>query len=396
MKVLLLAMLTAFLALAGPAVAQSQSPAAEEFVGPFASWRQVHCTGGDDTALLQNELDTLGRSGSPVLYINAGLCRITATLRLGQGAGATGGVQNVSVLGHDPADTTILWAGPRGGKMFEVDGVGHSRFGRLTWDGGGLADIAYIDQTASGQNYFPTGVRHEDEVFRNLSGVAFYLGAANTGTSEWEYMRMQFIGPMQAGIFLANANTLDHWVWDSLFQNVLWGVTNYLPERGAKGGGGDFAINRSNFLDGGSDVGFGNVQPFGSSRWNYSRGAQHHINGVGVGRVNASWTSLGETIIDPTSDSPAAEANNGPIGFIGDTFRGGKSAGHARRSRGLLLDGLPRRPVGVQQHLFERPAGAVCDPLSRVLRPDPRWPGRQERPGDRRSRVRSTCRPRRQ
>ena len=49
-------------------------------------------------------------------------------------------------------------------------------------------------------------------------------------------MRMQFIGPMQAGIFLGNANTLDHWVWDSLFQNVLWGVTNYIPERGANGG----------------------------------------------------------------------------------------------------------------------------------------------------------------
>jgi hypothetical protein len=32
-------------------------------------------------------------------------------------------------------------------------------------------------------------------------------------------------------------------------------------------------------------------------------------------------------ILDPTADSPASEANNGPIGFIGDTFRGGKSEG---------------------------------------------------------------------
>ncbi len=327
MKVLLAAIVIALVALGSPAFAEVQPQAPEEFVGPFPSWRQVQCTGGDDTALLQNELNTLGRSGSPVLYIKAGLCRITSTLRLGQGAGAPGGVQNVSVLGHDPADTTILWAGPRAGKMFEVDGVGHSRFGRLTWDGGGLADIAYIDQTNSGENYFPTGVRHEDEVFRNISGVAFYLGAGSAGTSEWEYMRMQFLGPMQAGIVLANANTLDHWVWDSLFQNVSWGVTNYVPERGVNGGGGDFAVNRSNFLNGGSDLAFGNVQPFGSSRWNYSLGAQHHINGVGVGRVNASWTSLGETIIDPIADSPAAEADNGPIGFIGDTFRGGKSEG---------------------------------------------------------------------
>jgi hypothetical protein len=320
-----LAVLTAAVALPGHAQPQTQPP--EEFVGPFASWRQIQCTGGDDTALLQNELNTLGRSGSPVLYINAGTCRITATLHLGQGAGGSGGVQNVSVLGHDPHDTTILWAGPVGGKMFEVDGVARSRFGRLTWDGGGKADIAYIDQTNSGENYFPTADRHEDEIFRNINGVAFYLGAGNTGTSEWEYMRMQFIGPMQAGIFLGNANTLDHWVWDSLFQNVTWGVTNYIEQRSANGGGGDFAVNRSNFLNGGSDIAFGNVQPFGSSRWNYSKGSQHHINGVGVGKVNASWTSLGETILDPASDSPAAEADNGPIGFIGDTFRGGKSEG---------------------------------------------------------------------
>ena len=143
--VAVLALLAAIFTL--PGFAQLQSQAVEEFVGPFPSWRQVQCTGGDDTALLQNELDTLGRSGSPVLYIQPGVCRITSTLRLGQGAGATGGVHYVSMLGHDPADTTILWAGPRGGKMFEVNGVAHSRFGRLTWDGGGLADMAYIDRT---------------------------------------------------------------------------------------------------------------------------------------------------------------------------------------------------------------------------------------------------------
>src|SRR5258708_3846974 len=142
------------------------SVALEEFVGPFPSWRQVQCGGVDDTTMLQNELDTLGRSGSPVLYIKTGTCKITTTLRLGQGAGSqAGGVQNVTVLGHDPSDTKILWAGPAGGKMFEVDGVGHSRFGRLTWDGGGNADIAYFDATNNSQPYFPTGVRHEDEVF---------------------------------------------------------------------------------------------------------------------------------------------------------------------------------------------------------------------------------------
>src|SRR5262249_59999232 len=84
----------------------------EEFVGPFASWRQVQCTGADDTAMLQNELDTLGRRGSPVLYLQAGTCRVTSTLRLGRGAGGQDGGMHVAILGHHPSDTRIVWAGP--------------------------------------------------------------------------------------------------------------------------------------------------------------------------------------------------------------------------------------------------------------------------------------------
>src|SRR4030081_1772900 len=126
------------LGLGGPGVLAANS-AAEEFVGPFASWRQVQCTGGDDTAMLQSALNQVGRGGPNVLYIKAGTGRIKSTLHLGQGAGGADGVQNVTFIGHDPADTRIVWAGPAGmwSKMIEVDGVGHSRFGRLTWARGG-------------------------------------------------------------------------------------------------------------------------------------------------------------------------------------------------------------------------------------------------------------------
>src|SRR5438270_3952769 len=75
-----------------PGVAQADV-AQEEFVGPFPSWRQVQCTGGDDTALLQTQFNTIGRGGtSPVLYIKSGTCRITSTLHLGQGYGGTDGL----------------------------------------------------------------------------------------------------------------------------------------------------------------------------------------------------------------------------------------------------------------------------------------------------------------
>jgi hypothetical protein len=312
-------------------VAQAAPAPSEEFVGPFSSWRQVQCAGTDDTQLLQGALNQLGRaSGSAVLYIKAGTCRITSTLHLGQGAGGSDGVQNITLLGHDPADTRIVWGGPAGmwTRMIETDGVGHSRFGRLTWDGAGAADIVYFDATLADHAYFPTGNRHEDEVFQNLwsgGGIAYYLGAQNTGVSEWEYVRNKFYGPMQAGIYLVNANVLDHWVWDSLFQNVQAGVTNTVPGRPG-GAGGDWGVNRSVFLNNTSDMSIGNAQGFFGSRWNYSRGSQIHVNGGPIGRVAAAWTSLGETVLN-YGQNPMSVQNVGPLGVIDGIFNAGKPMG---------------------------------------------------------------------
>ncbi len=318
-----------FLVAAYPVQAQYNQ---EEFVGPFASWRQVQCTGQDDTSLLQNELNALGRSGSPVLYIRPGTCRISATLHLGQGAGGADGVHDITIVGHDPGDTRIVWAGASGRdqKMFELKGVAQSRFGRLTWDGGGGADIVYFDDWPNAENYFPTGNRHEDEVFQHLwsgGGIAFDVGAAGAGGSEWEYIRCRFIGPMEAGIYLNNFNALDHWVWDSLFQNVRAGVTNYLPDRGV-GAGGAWSVGRSVFLNNGDDMSIGNTMFF-SSRWNYSRGSQMHVHSYPIGPAASPWTSQSETIIDPSSGNPAfLFGASGALGILDATIRNG-SAGQA-------------------------------------------------------------------
>jgi hypothetical protein len=213
-------------------------------------------------------------------------------------------------------------------RMIEVNGVGHSRFGRLTWDGGGAADIVYFDTTSNELPYFPTGNRHEDEVFQHLwsgGGIAFYDGTGSSGVSEWEYIRNKFIGPMQAGIFLVNANVLDHWVWDSLFQNTQFGVTNFVPGRPG-GAGGDWGVNRSVFLNNGNDLAIGNTQAFFSSRWNYSRGSQVHALGGPIGRASSAWTSQGETVLD-YPDSPIVLQNVGPLGVLDGVFRGGKPQG---------------------------------------------------------------------
>src|SRR5258708_19658698 len=140
---------------------------AEEFNGPFASWRTVQCTGQDDTTMLQQELNTLGRGASPVLYIKPGTCRITATLKLE-------GAQYVTLLGHDPADTCIVYAGVPGNAMLSLNGVGHSRFGRLTWDGGGLAGSVYVDAWVPPAPHFPTALPPPPRAFRNLPRVVIW------------------------------------------------------------------------------------------------------------------------------------------------------------------------------------------------------------------------------
>jgi hypothetical protein len=320
MKYLLASLAIAFSALGPGLQSFADTAPAEEFNGPFTSWRQVQCSGEDDTGLLQHELDTLGQSGSPVLYIKPGACRITASLHLEH-------AQNVTLIGHDPADTSVVYAGPPGKPMLTLNGVGHSRFGRITWDGGGLAGYVYFDAWQPPDPYFPTALRHEDEVLQNLreDGIGAYLGASGGGTAETTWIRDRFVGPAAAGLFLGNYNVLDQWVWDSIFDRTTRGVTNYLDKRA--NGAGAFAVNRSAFLNNSeADLETGNVANPYSDRWNYSRGGTIHVFGQAIGNAAPGWTSQGNIILD-TPASPLILGNVGPLGLIDNTVRGGKSEG---------------------------------------------------------------------
>ncbi|MBV8713444.1 MAG: hypothetical protein JO020_02065 [Chloroflexi bacterium] len=320
-------------------VGQSATPAApasEEFNGPFSSWTQVQCTGQDDTAQLQNALNGLGHAGSYVVYIQPGVCRITATLTLSR-------VQYVTLLGHDPSDTRIVYAGPAGTPMFTLNGVGHSRFGRLTWDGGGLASSVYFDAWVGPDPYFPTALRHEDEVFQNLrpDGVIAYLGAAGGGTAETTWIRDRFTGPSDAAMFLANYNVLDQWVWDSVFDSNTRGITNYLGSRA--NGAGAFAANRSVFLNSSeADLETGNVAGPYADRWNYSRGSAVHVLGQAIGSPAPGWTAQGDVILD-TPVNPISLGSAGPLGLVDNTFRGGK----------------PQGMLGVQEGYASSPTGEL-------------------------------------
>ena len=85
----------------------------EEFVGPFPSWADLQRDYGavgdgvaDDTAVFQRALDEVGTAGhSRVLYVPAGVYRITATLVFKYR-------HSVGLIGEDAATTIIRWDGP--------------------------------------------------------------------------------------------------------------------------------------------------------------------------------------------------------------------------------------------------------------------------------------------
>ena len=72
-------------------------------------------------------------------------------------------------------------------------------------------------------------------------GIAAYLGASGGGTAETTWIREKFVGPADAGLFLANYNVLNQWVWDSVFDHTMRGITNYIANR--VNGAGGFAAN---------------------------------------------------------------------------------------------------------------------------------------------------------
>src|SRR5262249_8610638 len=119
----------------------------------------------------------------------------------------------------------------------------------------------------------------------------------------------------------------------SLFQNVRYGVTNYLPDR-REGAGGAWGVNRSVFLNNGDDMAIRNTMFF-SSRWNYSRGSQFHVHGYRIGPPGSPWTSQGATVIDPVN-APFVLGSSGALGLLDDVIRNGTSGQVASVVEGRL------------------------------------------------------------
>lgn len=296
----------------------------EEFCGPFASWADVKRDYGavgdgvaDDTATIQRAFEELGNThygpgigsaGGPayVLYFPAGTYRITRTLQLFSKL-------EFHIAGQHPDTTRIVWDGAADGVMCWFDNVGQTTVRRLTFDGAGQA-LSAIDVRHSPERYYyghcSTGNEFTDLVLR---GVKYGFRGGNPDfqfmDSEQLIERCHFLGCAEAAIRLDSFNSLDWWVWDSLFDGCKIGYAN--P------GGGACHIYRS-FFRGSTEADIVLVQccGFASYRWNTSVGSRRFIHQ----QCGDLLTVHGNTIID-TLESTAILATTPHLLLLDNVFR---------------------------------------------------------------------------
>jgi hypothetical protein len=310
----------------GPAPAPQLAANAlgDEFVGPFASWSNLKAKYGaigdgkhDDTKAIQNALDDLrtAAGNSPNLYIPSGTYLVTQTLTVASARG-------IGVLGEDPTNTTLKWAGASGGTLFHINAVSYSRFDRLTFDGGGVASVVLIDQSAvpgTSGGQFDTGNEYADDVFQN--GFMGIQGGQNgIGAAESSVLRSKFIRNTY-GIALRNFNALDWWVWYSEFDNNETGITNYPINLG---GAGNFHVFNSVFNSSShADIVLLNTGNF-NFRDNFSINSSQFVDELWY-YTNAAVTRLqGNTVITNVPNGCGGcsiyQGNEGPTILTDNTF----------------------------------------------------------------------------
>ncbi len=130
---------------------------------PRSDWLSVREQGAkgdgksDDTAAIQKTCDQV-QPGTTV-YFPPGTYRVDKTITI------TGPAIGVTVIGHG-RDTTLVWGGEAGGKLFEDNGVSSSRYVGITFDGVGKAAVGFNHYSTK---RFETEVLHRYLAFRNFT-----------------------------------------------------------------------------------------------------------------------------------------------------------------------------------------------------------------------------------
>jgi hypothetical protein len=349
----------------------------EEVVGPFSSWANIQTDYGaagdgvtDDTAALQRALDDLGRAGkAQVLYLPAGTYRITATLELiGSPDDSSGfGWGGVTIIGADPASTTIKWAGPSNQPMLVQNGGLGYRYNRMTWDGSGTAGYGVAHWwNAKGGGLYGGSFEHQDEVFRNMKiGIMAGRFGPNYGEldSEGQVRRVTFLDISYAGLDTGSFNALDWWVWDSHFIHCARGVSNEysLDDSGETSGAGAMYVYRSMFE--GSTVADFAVANTGwfSLHDNTSIGSRRFLEAAPMGANAAVVIVQNNRVVESTDAVPISLGNTGPLLLVDNQIQ-------ARRTTYELTDWITGRDVlSLGNHLTAPlPAASASDRLLSV------------------------------
>lgn len=304
--------------------------AAEECVGPFASWRDVKRDYGavgdgkaDDTAALQRAMDKLVKHEEAcVLYLPAGTYRITDTVRTVRKEHTD--CQGVSIVGEDPARTVIQWDGYDGGTMVGWD-AWYSKISRLTLDGAGRADAGLVYGPA-----FSTYNETSDIVFQDLKAGLAFGGPTTNGQAENEVLRCRFLR-CGTGVQTVNFNSMDIWVWYCLFKDCDRGIYNVM---------GNWHAWHNLFLRSKTcDLGTQNLMAF-SVVDNTSIGSRCFFD-FSSGHTWGSPVSLtGNRVLDPTGDWAVLLDNAGPYLVVDNVFR------LTGRTRGVRMTWADQTLVG--------------------------------------------------
>lgn len=286
---------------------------AEEYYGAFPGWTNLKKKYGaagdgktDDTKAIQKALDELGEIGySPVLFIPNGVYLITSTLTMKTKKG-------IAIYGEDPLKTIIKWDGAAGERMFFLNGVSYSEYGRITWDGSNKAAVAYAHEWDTKVRYANSGSQHMDEVFKDV-GVGIKSG--NNMDAEMSIRRCRFYNCFTVGVSLQGPNALDWWLWDCYFEKCAVGVANNTPIFGA----GNYHVYRCIFnRTTRSDIALGNSNFF-SFRNNISYNPGYFIRASQFS--NTSPITIQNNIVISDSNKVLVELfTKGNVLITGNTF----------------------------------------------------------------------------
>jgi len=220
----------------------------EEFNGPFRSWADIkkrfgaHGDGrSDDTRALQEALDNIGNVPNAandmgkniysVIYLPAGTYCISSTLVLR-------GKIGVSIIGEDPARTTIKWIGGDKDTLLWTNGSAYFKVARITWDANKRKDMEGIGihwkdkwLDSKSRSYATLNIEISDNYFiggfaKGIGGGT-YGGSNGTGANDSEITirRCIFRDCTLAGVSIEGFNALDYWVWDCQFWHCRVGVS---------------------------------------------------------------------------------------------------------------------------------------------------------------------------